>query len=379
MPDNFLVTQRFGFLGDHLKNLKEKKDVEEDEDEDEYPTKSPPPVYSHHIDALARLVPEIDAWLSTSDRRPKIENVVAKTSFMCPIDLCGLNGKINCSDYKPKKFAATMIRIGPPRCTALLFPNGNVVMTGVDSIETARACIQNLRLLLESVGIRTKLSCIKISNIVYTALVKHRINLMKMHDLFMAQSNYDPTMFAGLVFSIKLDELGYKQESDSKERKIKVLVFEEGKLVIMGVQCEEEMMASYRYMKKQLSVCEDKQKKEPTCLLFEGRISKKAENRDDSNIVQEDYRLWMDKISLSETLTEKKRIEGMKLLLDLTEELEELGFQQKPPNSPWNYPKTSKNEHQQQQQQQQFSCCCSPPESKKSRNDYKLLDMPIIC
>lgn len=50
-----------------------------------------------------------------------------------PIDLHRLAMYLPCSSYNRRRFAAITIRISNPRCTALLFTSGKLVITGVRS------------------------------------------------------------------------------------------------------------------------------------------------------------------------------------------------------------------------------------------------------
>lgn len=70
----------------------------------------PPPAFIHNI-------------VSTS--------VIAGSDM--PIDLNRLSVLLPCSSYDRRRFAAITVRIDRPRCTALLFTSGKLVVTGVKS------------------------------------------------------------------------------------------------------------------------------------------------------------------------------------------------------------------------------------------------------
>lgn len=65
-----------------------------------------------------------------------VHNMVS-TSILCcsemPINLSLLAALLPCSTYDKRRFAAITIRLDNPRCTALLFTSGKLVITGVKS------------------------------------------------------------------------------------------------------------------------------------------------------------------------------------------------------------------------------------------------------
>jgi transcription initiation factor TFIID TATA-box-binding protein len=65
-----------------------------------------------------------------------IHNMVSTSivhSSNMPINLSLLSVLLPCSTYDRKRFAAITIRLDNPRCTALLFTSGKLVVTGVKS------------------------------------------------------------------------------------------------------------------------------------------------------------------------------------------------------------------------------------------------------
>lgn len=65
-----------------------------------------------------------------------IHNMVSTSvvhSSNMPINLSLLSTLLHCSTYDRKRFAAITIRLDNPRCTALLFTSGKLVVTGVKS------------------------------------------------------------------------------------------------------------------------------------------------------------------------------------------------------------------------------------------------------
>ncbi len=65
--------------------------------------------------------------------RPTLQNIVSTAKLGTTLDLnkVGLNGKN--VEYKPKHFAAAIMRIREPKTTALIFKSGKMVCTGAKS------------------------------------------------------------------------------------------------------------------------------------------------------------------------------------------------------------------------------------------------------
>lgn len=79
---------------------------------------------------------DIRDWERGDESETKVHNMVSTSvvhSNRMPINLSHLAMLLPCSTYDRKRFAAITIRIDNPRCTALLFTSGKLVITGVKS------------------------------------------------------------------------------------------------------------------------------------------------------------------------------------------------------------------------------------------------------
>lgn len=73
----------------------------------------------------------------------------------------GLNGRN--VEYKPKRFAAAIMRIREPKTTALIFRSGKMVCTGAKSEEDSKKATAKYAKQLQKIGNKdVKLSCFKI-------------------------------------------------------------------------------------------------------------------------------------------------------------------------------------------------------------------------
>lgn len=79
---------------------------------------------------------DVRDWEKGDESETMVHNMVS-TSVVhgnrMPINLSQLAALLPCSTYDRKRFAAITIRIDHPRCTALLFTSGKLVITGVKS------------------------------------------------------------------------------------------------------------------------------------------------------------------------------------------------------------------------------------------------------
>ena len=70
---------------------------------------------------------------------PKLQNIVSTANLNCkPLDLRDIALKSRNCEYKPKRFAAAIMRIREPKTTALIFASGKMVCTGAKSEEESQ-------------------------------------------------------------------------------------------------------------------------------------------------------------------------------------------------------------------------------------------------
>jgi TATA-box binding protein (TBP) (component of TFIID and TFIIIB) len=68
----------------------------------------------------------------------RLQNFVATIDLRCALDLQTIQHKVRNAEYNPQKFAACVIRIRKPRCTALVFESGKMVVTGAGCHEDSK-------------------------------------------------------------------------------------------------------------------------------------------------------------------------------------------------------------------------------------------------
>jgi len=66
---------------------------------------------------------------------PKLQNIVSTANLGCQLNLLHISHHYQNVEYKPKRFAAAIMRIREPKTTALIFASGKMVCTGAKSEE----------------------------------------------------------------------------------------------------------------------------------------------------------------------------------------------------------------------------------------------------
>ena len=127
-------------------------------------------------------------------------------------------------EYKPKRFAAAIMRIREPKTTALIFQSGKMVCTGAKSEEESENAAKMYAKLIRKVGNKdVKISDFKIQNIVGSHFVGFQIKLETLMSQTGESSRYEPELFPGLIYRMK-------------RPKVVLLIFASGKIVLTGAK-----------------------------------------------------------------------------------------------------------------------------------------------
>lgn len=140
-------------------------------------------------------------------------------------------------EYKPKRFAAAIMRIREPKTTALIFRSGKMVCTGAKSEQESYTAAKNYAKQLKKIGNPTvQLTDFTIQNIVGSHDVGFNIKLESLHIMSVnrkVQCRYDPELFPGLIFRMT-------------EPKVVLLIFASGKIVLTGAKEREQIYTAYQ-------------------------------------------------------------------------------------------------------------------------------------
>ena len=136
--------------------------------------------------------------------RPTLQNIVSTAKLGTSLDLwqIGMHGKN--VEYKPKRFAAAIMRIRDPKTTALIFRSGKMVCTGAKSEDESKTAAKRYAKQLKKIGNSDiRLSEFTIQNIVGSHDVGFKIKLESLHNESTERKincRYDPELFPGLIF-----------------------------------------------------------------------------------------------------------------------------------------------------------------------------------
>ena len=120
-----------------------------------------PIVSNQYMGAGYGLMPAIDDL-------PKLQNIVSTANLNVKnLDLREIGRKCRNVEYKPKRFAAAIMRIREPRTTALIFSSGKMVCTGAKNEDDSRKAALKYAKDIKKIGYsKVKMSEFEIQNIV---------------------------------------------------------------------------------------------------------------------------------------------------------------------------------------------------------------------
>lgn len=133
--------------------------------------------------------------------RPKLQNIVSTAYLNKKLDLRNIALKSRNVEYKPKRFAAAIMRIRDPKTTALIFASGKMVCTGAKSEEESENATKQYAKMIKKVGNSdVRVSDFIIQNIVGSHDVGFQIKLETLMNKTPSFSRYEPELFPGLIF-----------------------------------------------------------------------------------------------------------------------------------------------------------------------------------
>lgn len=111
-----------------------------------------------------------------------LQNCVASCDMKCNPDLAHIATHARNAEYNPQRFAAVIMRIREPKCTALIFHSGKVVVTGSKNEDDALLAARKIAQILVKLGFSAVVSGFKIQNMVATGDCAFPIRLEGMAD-----------------------------------------------------------------------------------------------------------------------------------------------------------------------------------------------------
>ncbi|SBS84647.1 TATA-box-binding protein, putative [Plasmodium ovale] len=167
----------------------------------------------------------------------KVHNIIASANLCVDIDLRLIAVSTRNAEYNPSKINTLIVRLNKPKCTALLFKSGRIMLTGT---KTKKDSIYGCRKVGKIVKLITK-QCVffrdfKIENIIASANCNMPIRLEMLANDHKEYCSYEPELFAGLVYR-------YKPTSNLKSV---ILIFVSGKIIITGCKSVRNLYAVFQ-------------------------------------------------------------------------------------------------------------------------------------
>ncbi|GAW81493.1 TATA-box binding protein [Plasmodium gonderi] len=166
-----------------------------------------------------------------------IHNIIASANVCTEVDLRLIAISIRNAEYNPSKINTLIVRLNKPKCTALIFKNGRIMLTGTKTKgEAIHGCKKIGKIIKIVTNEYVKLEGFKIENIIASADCNMPIRLeMLAHD-HKEYCNYEPELFAGLV---------YRYKPTSKLKSV-ILIFVSGKIIITGCKSVQKLYTVFQ-------------------------------------------------------------------------------------------------------------------------------------
>jgi transcription initiation factor TFIID TATA-box-binding protein len=163
----------------------------------------------------------------------QITNIVSSVSLKTKIDLKILTEKYQEVEYNVNNFPGVKIRFtNKPKCTALLYENGEMIITGLKKTEFVPLIIKKVVTSLKANNIPVpEKPTYRIVNMAVSGHLKKRIDL-DLASVVLERTIYEPEVFPGMV--LRMDE----------PHRCVFLCFSNGKFVVTGLTTIEQIKES---------------------------------------------------------------------------------------------------------------------------------------
>lgn len=165
---------------------------------------------------------------------PVVANIVTRVNFGIDIDLNRIVHHVPEAEYDPTKFAALIIRCGPPKSCALIFASGTCVINGLRTIHQLEVACEKYARILKDTGHPITRYTFEIQNAVVGAHISGGLDLDKISEDYPGKTDKKDN-FPGLVFNLT-------------EPKVTILVFKTGRFNIVGLRNHTQGHLAYEQM-----------------------------------------------------------------------------------------------------------------------------------
>lgn len=170
----------------------------------------------------------------------KVENVIVASHLGKDIELIKLATELPNARYSSSGNPSVIIEMdttSDKKAAGVLFGNGKIIVTGVESLENGKVIISNLRNIVKTIDPKIKMKrAIKLENMVVRSNLGKTLDLQALA-LAIPGAEYDPIRFKGLV--LRMDE-----------PKASFVIFQSGILIVTDIISEAKAKKALNELEK---------------------------------------------------------------------------------------------------------------------------------
>ena len=170
----------------------------------------------------------------------KVENVIVASHLGKDIELIKLATELPNARYSSSGNPSVIVEMdttSDKKAAGVLFGNGKIVVTGVESLENGKVIISNLRNIVKTIDPKIKMKrAIKLENMVVRSNLGKTLDLQALA-LAIPGAEYDPIRFKGLV--LRMDE-----------PKASFVIFQSGILIVTDIISEAKAKKALNELEK---------------------------------------------------------------------------------------------------------------------------------
>ena len=170
----------------------------------------------------------------------KVENVIVASHLGKDIELIKLATELPNARYSSSGNPSVIVEMdttSDKKAAGVLFGNGKIIVTGVESLENGKVIISNLRNIVKTIDPKIKMKrAIKLENMVIRSNLGKTLDLQALA-LAIPGAEYDPIRFKGLV--LRMDE-----------PKASFVIFQSGILIVTDIISEAKAKKALNELEK---------------------------------------------------------------------------------------------------------------------------------
>jgi len=168
---------------------------------------------------------------------PKVANVVGSVDVGCPIPLKLISHRVKNTEYNPKRFSATTMRIRNPKATANIFANGKIVVTGAQSEDTCRLALRKFVRIVAKAGVpEATFQEFKVHNVVAHCNVGFPVKLEALALKYQGSCTYEPELFPGVIWKTP------------KPTSVCVIIYVSGEMIFTGGKTRQHVYKTFEML-----------------------------------------------------------------------------------------------------------------------------------